>query len=193
MTETEATQQLISENLLEARRRLGLTLTEAAALNGVSVTHLSRMERGERQPSIAVLIQLARGYGLPLGQLVGEETPGVVHVIRGAQTGTRVGPDGRYASMSGITGANVLEAVRLEIPEGSKTGRGARHPGEEWLLVHSGQVRLEIGPETFDLEPGDVAHFDAQAVHRLHNQGEGSALVYIVSTSLTAGQHQAHR
>lgn len=192
VAETEVTQWLISENLLEARRRLGLTLVEAAALIGVSVTHLSRMERGERQPSIAVLIQLARGYGMPLGQLVGEDAPGVVHVIRDDEARTRVGPDGRYATVSGITGANLLEAIRLEIPEGSKTGRGARHPGEEWLLVQSGQVRLEVGSEAFELDPGDVAHFDAQVVHRLHNRGQGAALLYIVSTSPAAGQHHAH-
>lgn len=184
---------MISENLLEARRRLGLTLSQAAARNGISVTHLSRMERGERQPSIAVLIQLARGYGLPLGQLVGEEEPGIVHVVRGDQAPTRVGPDGTYATVSGITGANLLEAIRLEIPAQSRTGRGARHPGEEWLLVDSGHVRLEVGPETFELDPGDVAHFDAQTPHRLHNRGKDAALVYIVSTSPTTGQQSAHR
>jgi transcriptional regulator with XRE-family HTH domain len=193
VADTDATPALISENLLEARRRLGLTLAEAATLNGVSVTHLSRLERGERQPSIAVLIRLARGYGLPLGQLVGEEAPGAVHVVRGDQAPTREGPDGSYAALSGITGENLLEAIRLEKPEGSRTARGARHRGEEWLLVHAGRIQLEVGPQTFDLGPGDAAHFDAQAPHRLHNIGQGAATVYIVSTSSPTGQHNAHR
>lgn len=194
VTDIEVTPRVISENLLQARRSLGLTLSEAAARNGVSVTHLSRLERGERQPSIAVLIKLARAYGLPLGQLVGEDAPGVVHVVRGDQVPTREGPDGSYATLSGITGVNLLEAIRLEkMPEGSSTAPGARHPGEEWLLVHSGHVRLEVGSEAFDLAPGDAAHFDAQTTHRLRNLGQERALVYIVATSSPTGRPPAHR
>ncbi|MEK8174307.1 helix-turn-helix transcriptional regulator [Streptomyces sp. M19] len=64
-------ERLIGQRLLAARNRVRWTLAEAAESVGVSVAHLSRLERGERQPSVGVLMQLARTYGVPLGQLVG--------------------------------------------------------------------------------------------------------------------------
>lgn len=194
MLDAEQTEKLIAQRLLEARRQRGWTLAEAAEANGVSVTHLSRLERGERQPSVGVLIQLARSYGLPLGQLVGEEPQAVCHVFRGGETPVHDGPDDRkYAALSGITGLNLLESIRLEIPVGSPTGRTAQHAGEEWLLVSSGRVRMEVGSETFDLEPGDAVHFDAQTPHRVRNCGRQMATVFIVSAGSAARIGNGHR
>jgi transcriptional regulator with XRE-family HTH domain len=193
VTETDRTEQLIAQNLLDARRRLGLTLAEVATSTGISVTHLSRLERGERQPSVGVLLQLARSYGLPLGQLVGEEPASASRVFRGSATPLHDGPDGKYAAMSGIVGANLMEAIRLELPGGAKTSRAARHGGEEWLLVGTGRLRVEIGPETFDLDPGDAVHFDAQTPHRLHNAGDATAIVYIVTSGSPTSVVSAHR
>ncbi|WP_190814542.1 helix-turn-helix domain-containing protein [Saccharopolyspora pogona] len=187
------TEKLIAQRLLEARHRRGWTLAEAAEANGVSVTHLSRLERGERQPSIGVLIQLARSYGLPLGQLVGEEPQTACHVFRGDEAPLHDGPDYKYAALSGITGLNLLEAIRLELPGGSRTSRAAQHVGEEWLLVRSGRVRVEIGSESFDLEPGDAAHFDAQSPHRICNRGRARATVFIVSAGSPARRGNGHK
>lgn len=194
VVDSTETAERIARNLLEARRRLGLTLAEAAAAIGVSVTHLSRVERGERQPSIGVLIELARSYRLPLGQLVGDETAGAGSlVIRGRETPVHDGADGAYAAFSGITGADLLEAIRLELREGSHASAAARHAGEEWLLVQSGSVSVEIGSQTHNLEPGDAVHFDAQTPHRLHNVGHGTATVFVVSASAPVRQAMPHR
>lgn len=193
MSDTEKAEKLIAQQLSEARRRMGWTLAQAAAATGVSVTHMSRLERAERQPSVGVLIQLARSYGVPLGQLVGEQPQAACQVFRGDEAPIHEGPDGKYAALSGIAGLNLLEAIRLELPGGSRTSRAARHAGEEWLLVHSGRVRVEIGSQTFDLEPGDAAHFDAQSPHRLHNRGRRVATIFIVSTSSPVGRGNGHR
>lgn len=50
----------VSARLRELRRERGLTLTTLAEWTGISAAHLSRMEKGGRQPSIGSLIQLAR-------------------------------------------------------------------------------------------------------------------------------------
>nr|AIU93806.1 hypothetical protein LRS1606.372 [Rhodococcus sp. NS1] len=193
MDDTNSLEQSIAQNLAGARRIRGMTLVEAAAASGVSVTHLSRMERGERQPSISVLMRLARSYGLSVGQLVGEDTPEPVHVFRGNGTPALQGPDGKYATLSGTTGANLLEAIRLDLPHKGKTSRAAQHPGEEWLLVQEGAIRLEVGSQLLELHPGDAAHFDAQMPHQLHNIGPAKATVYIISAIASAVRMTPHR
>jgi mannose-6-phosphate isomerase-like protein (cupin superfamily) len=157
------------------------------------VTHLSRLERGERQPSIGVLLRLARSYGLPLGQLAGEEPTAASRVFRGSAAPLHDGPDGKYAAMSGIAGANLMEAIRLELPGGARTSRAARHGGEERLLVGSGRLGVEIGPETFDLDVGDAVHFSARTPHRLHNQEDATAIIFIVTSGSPTSVVSAHR
>ncbi|WP_405656542.1 MULTISPECIES: helix-turn-helix domain-containing protein [unclassified Streptomyces] len=193
--EIDETEKLIAERLSEARRRAGWTLAEVAPVVGVSVTHLSRLERGDRQPSIGVLIQLARRYGMSVGQLVGEEPEADCRIFRRGAATPIEGPDGRYryVPLSGTSGPNMLEAIRLELSSHSRTGRAAQHPGEEWLFVHSGDVRLEVASATHDLAPGDAAHFDAQRPHRLHNAGPNTATVFIITAPSPAGQGSWHR
>lgn len=187
------TEELIAQRLSDARRGKGWTLTKAAATVGLSVTHLSRLEKAERQPSIGVLIQLARSYGLSLGELVGEEPQPTCHVFRSSDAAIHEGPDGTYAAVSGISGHNLLDAIRLELPGSARTSRAAQHPGEEWLFVQTGRVRLRVAARTVDLEPGDAAHFDAQSPHRLQNLGRSAAKVFIVSVSPQVGPGNGHR
>ncbi len=46
------------------RIRLGLTLSVLAAKSGISVTHLSRIEKAQRYPSVNVLRKIAEPLGL---------------------------------------------------------------------------------------------------------------------------------
>jgi transcriptional regulator with XRE-family HTH domain len=182
-----AVEARIAQRLADARRERGWTLAATATRSGLSVTHLSRLENGLRQPSIGALIQLARCYGLSLGQLVGEEPAVTLHVFRVEELRPHDGPDGRYAALSGLVGHHALEAVRLELPPGAGSGRAAQHTGEEWLLVESGLVRLELGDQVVDLRRGDAAHFDAQTPHHLANLGTEPATVCLVTAAAQSG------
>ncbi|GAA2276847.1 hypothetical protein GCM10010149_20110 [Nonomuraea roseoviolacea subsp. roseoviolacea] len=94
----------------ELRRERGLTLTVLAEWTGISAAHLSRMEKGERQPSIGSLFQLARAYGISVGALLGDEHPREHHVVRGATAPVHEGLDGPYATLSGLGPRSALEA-----------------------------------------------------------------------------------
>ena len=48
----------------QQRNRLGLTLSALAAKSGVSVSHLSRIEKAQRYPSASVLRKIAKPLGL---------------------------------------------------------------------------------------------------------------------------------
>src|SRR5215210_644533 len=57
----------------ELRRRRGLTLEELAELSGVSRAMISKLERGEKNPTLLVAANLAEGLGVTLSQLAGME------------------------------------------------------------------------------------------------------------------------
>jgi transcriptional regulator with XRE-family HTH domain len=51
------------------RSAKGWTLEELAERSGLSKPFLSRLESGDRQPSIAAVLTLARVFGVPMGSL----------------------------------------------------------------------------------------------------------------------------
>src|SRR5215217_3959099 len=61
----------IGPRLRRLRERRGLTLTALAAQTGVSKSTLSRLENGERKPSLELLLPLADAFHMPLDELVG--------------------------------------------------------------------------------------------------------------------------
>ena len=61
----------VGPRLKRLRARRGLTLTTVAAQTGISKSTLSRLESGQRKPSLELLLPLAEAHHLPLDELVG--------------------------------------------------------------------------------------------------------------------------
>lgn len=66
------TEDAIAHNLRKTRAASGMSLSKAAAVTGVSKAMLGQIERGESSPTIATLWKIAKGFHLPLSQLIGE-------------------------------------------------------------------------------------------------------------------------
>ena len=66
----------IGPRLRALRQSRELTLAEAADASGLSISILSRVETGRRQPTLDVLIPLARTYQVALDQLVAAPATG---------------------------------------------------------------------------------------------------------------------
>ena len=61
----------VGPRLRRLRLRRELTLTAVAATTGISKSTLSRLEGGQRKPSLELLLPLADAYQVPLDELVG--------------------------------------------------------------------------------------------------------------------------
>lgn len=66
----------VGPRLRALRRDRGITLAGLAATTGVSESTLSRLESGQRRPSLELLLPLARTYDVPLDDLVGAPRTG---------------------------------------------------------------------------------------------------------------------
>ena len=62
----------LAETLRVLRARRGFTLTEAAERAGVQRQTLALLERGERHPHTPTLHKIAKGYGIPVEDLLEE-------------------------------------------------------------------------------------------------------------------------
>ncbi|MDH6144940.1 MULTISPECIES: helix-turn-helix domain-containing protein [Kitasatospora] len=168
----------LGARLREHRQSSRLTLEAAAARAGLSPAYLSRLETGRRQPSLPVLLSLARQYGATVAELLGEQPGSPDPVIRGGPIEpSRTGGWGyRRAGAPGMA----MQALRVHIPPGPEAAVVRVHPGEEWLHVTSGRLRLTLGEQSHLLEPGDSAQFDSLTPHRLAAESpEGVQLLFV--------------
>ncbi|HEX5699055.1 MAG TPA: helix-turn-helix transcriptional regulator, partial [Rubrobacter sp.] len=75
----------LGDRVRELRRRRSLTLEELAERSGVSRAMISKLERGEKNPTLVVAAKVAEGLGVSLSRLLGmEERRSVVVVPREA-------------------------------------------------------------------------------------------------------------
>ena len=171
----------------ELRGRRSLTLEALAERSGVSRAMISKLERGEKNPTLVVAAKLAEGLGVTLSQLVGmEERREVVVVPREGRMVMRDPETGfeRQLLSPAFFGRGV-EFVRNEIPEGSTSGEFPPHRKgvAEYVVVERGRLRAILGGEEYLLEEGDAVYFEADVPHRFDNTGAGECSYYLVISS----------
>jgi transcriptional regulator with XRE-family HTH domain len=182
MSPADETMPSVAVRLRELRRRAGLTLEAAARAADLSPAHLSRLETGRRQPSLPLLLTLARAYATTVSELLGETaaTPGAV--VRAADAEPR--PTGGWTYWQAGSPGRGMQALRLLIPHGSQSDVVRVHPGEEWLYALKGRLRLRLGDSEHVLSPGDSAHFDSLTPHRFAPVDPDGAELLFVHTLL---------
>jgi transcriptional regulator with XRE-family HTH domain len=148
----------VGPRLRRLRVRRGVTLTALAAKTGISKSTLSRLESGQRKPSLELLLPLAEAHHLPLDELVGAPRVGDprVRITPRTRNGRLVYPLTQQSS-----GMAVWKVV---IPP-ERERRLRTHPGYEWLYVLSGEMRLILGEHDITLRTGEVAEFDTRLPH----------------------------
>ncbi len=175
----------LSGKLREFRLRKGWTLDELAHKVSLSKSYLSRLEEGERQPSLAALLALSRTYGIPLAALFSEkaERPSGI-IIRAAEAQPQTGNGLTYTPLSRRTPPVGMQPVRVVVSADRVGTEQYCHDGEEWLYVLSGTLQLTLTGDTHILRPGDAAHFDAREPHRLTAlHGEDAELIVVACAS----------
>ncbi|MGA5063857.1 helix-turn-helix domain-containing protein [Streptomyces exfoliatus] len=170
MTEDDRIDAVLNEvgpRLRRVRRDRGVTLAELSADTGISVSTLSRLESGQRKPSLELLLPLARAHQVPLDELVGAPATGdprirAKPIVRHGRT---MFPLTRQPG--GLQAYKVIQETSTERPEPRV------HEGYEWLYVLSGRLRLVLGEHDVVLGAGEAAEFDTRVPHWFGPAGEG--------------------
>ena len=146
-------------------------MTEVARLTGISKSTLSRLENGQRKPSLELLLPLAQAYRVPLDDLVGAPEVGDPRIRLKPRRvhGRTVLPLTRHPGG--------VQAWKIVIPANQTTPQPRTHDGYEWLYVLTGRMRLVLGHQDLVLETGEAADFDTQLPHWFGSTGEGPAEV----------------
>jgi transcriptional regulator with XRE-family HTH domain len=175
-SDTELSREAIDEvldlagpRLRALRRHRGVTLADLARSTGISESTLSRLEAGQRRPTLELLLLLSRAHHVPLDELVGAPETGDPRV--------RLRPLKRWGMivipLTRRPGG--LQAYKLIIPVlRDDTPTRQTHDGYEWLYVLAGRLHLLLGDRQYDLGHGEAVEFDTRTPHAFFNRGPGA-------------------
>ena len=142
-----------------------MTLTAVAERTGISKSTLSRLENGQRRPTLEILLALSGAYRVPLDDLVGAPDVGDprIRLKPGRVKGRTVIPLTRQP--------DGVQAWKIVIPVDKVDPEPRSHEGYEWIYVLSGHVRLVLGADDWVLGPGEVAEFETRVPHWFGSTG----------------------
>ena len=139
----------------------GLTgLTGPAATTSISKSTLSRLETGQRRPTLELLLPLAHTFRVPLDDLVGAPEVGDPRIRLKAR---RVHGRTVLPLTHGPAGIQAWKMILPAAPAVIPTLRV--HEGHEWIYGLTGQVRLLLDKQDLLLRVGDAIEFDTAVPH----------------------------
>jgi transcriptional regulator with XRE-family HTH domain len=162
----------VGPRLRMLRQERGTTLAELAAATGISLSTLSRLEAGQRRPTLELLLPLARAHQVQLDELVDAPPTGDPRIH--ARPIKR--KDG--AVLIPLTRRpGGLQAYKQIVPAGWPGGEPNQktHEGYDWLYLLSGRIRLLLGDKDILVAEGEVVEFDTRVPHWFSNPGPGPA------------------
>jgi transcriptional regulator with XRE-family HTH domain len=192
----------LGKRIREARKAQGLTLQDVASEVGLTVSHISQIERGVTNPSVSALLGIAGVLGLPMEyffsqgltipdaiadmmgrpQEIESASAPTAQVTASSEGSPVVLPESREVVriVGGIEWQKLtndhepgVEFIELHYDVGASSGDLAyTHRGREYGIVLQGRLLIELGFKRYILEKGSSISFDCTVPHRLVNVGD---------------------
>lgn len=161
----------LGTNIRAARRRRTMTVSALAVATDLDKAYISRIERGQKAPSLAALLSIAGILDVSVAQLLGETVDDDdIHLIR-------AGPDGAMPTIAGKR----LSAMLLPL-EGKPLDRDTEQGGETLIHALSGSVEISLPDRRIILGTGDWLMFQGHVRHRLSAlDGKPASVLAIVA------------
>jgi len=164
----------IGERIRKLREEKGLSLEELSRLTGFEVEFLSSLEKNEAQPQLGTVIKLSKALDSAFGRLVSRVGDKLYSITRKDERRTvsrSTSHTGKeqvyiYKSLAPDVKGRHMEALMVQLEE-VPTKDISVHEGEEFIFVLDGVVVLEIGEDSFELEPGDTAYYLSTTPHHI--------------------------
>ena len=179
----------------QLRKARQMTLKDLSATSGVSLSHLSTIERGMSQPSMDALTAIADALTVTPDWFFARR-PGAgpmeqAYVVRAQNRRNLNSLYGQDAQRLGYTdtlisssiGGNFYMGLAVYEPYSERPADPLhKHEGEQHGLILEGELEMQIGDEVITLRAGDSYSFDARIPHHARNRTDKSCkLIWAVS------------
>jgi transcriptional regulator with XRE-family HTH domain len=185
----------IADRIRSIRKRKHVSLETLAAKAGLDKSFLSRIERGEKAPSVATLLNIAAALDLQVAQLFGESSSDeAVTVVRAREHLAMGDTDGGKAQFYETilpASDNRRMSVFLIDPSRLAPMEKVGHPGDELICMLSGTMDVVFSDRVVTLAAGDVVHFAGGVRHEIRRTpGQAAQALVIVANDLGEARRQ---
>jgi transcriptional regulator with XRE-family HTH domain len=171
--------QPFGKRLQKLRRERKLTIKNVANETGLTPQHLSKIEKGDVIPPVAVILRLSRALEIDSGILLREEKRRAGK--QSAEDYQKRTEDYTYQTLTPEARHKNLKAFKVFVdPRSDHKGVSYQHLGEEFIYVLKGRVEVMVGENKNILEPDQCLHFDSSITHRLRNISDEKAELLVV-------------
>lgn len=176
---------IIGQNIQRERQRQRLSLDDLAQRSDVSKGMLSLVERGEKNPTVALLARIAKGLRVEFSRLLpeSENSPRVWRVVRAGDENyvfvkTK---DCTLRTLSPLELEKEIEFYELTLgPHGQLESEPHFQGAEEILTVAKGHLKVRSGGQETEIRRGDSVHYAADVAHTITNLGAGEAVAFMI-------------
>jgi transcriptional regulator with XRE-family HTH domain len=177
----------IGNRIRAIREEKGVSLDELSKLTGFEVTFLSGIEKGDIQPQLGTMIKLSKALDSAFSRLISGTGEKLYSITRkserrpAARSTTKTGKKHLYSYKSlapGVKGRH-MEALMVQLLTATEKDLSV-HDGEEFVFVLDGTVALEIGGESFELEPGDSAYYLSTTPHLIAAKKDKATILAVL-------------
>lgn len=176
----EAEQHGTGHDIRALRKARNITISDLAEQLGRSLGWLSQVERGQAEPSIADIRQIAKLFELPISfffrnDLAEESERGyVVRAESRASLGSR--QSGLVEQLLSPDLSGDFEIIHSTFEIGQSSDWTAARPTQEAGYIVSGSLTLTLRDRSFELKTGDSFQFQNQD-YKWRNAGEEPCVV----------------
>lgn len=175
----------LGSEVRQLRKAREMSLKDLATESGVSLSHISAIERNASKPSIDVVHAIADALGVAadwfFAKRYGAGPMERAHVVRGQnrrdlnklyqQTSTELGYEDRLLSSS--IGGQFYMGLATYSPGSERSDEPLlQHDGEEHGVVLEGELEMQIGDELITLHAGDSYSFSGSIPHHARNRSD---------------------
>jgi transcriptional regulator with XRE-family HTH domain len=164
------------------RRKKGLTVEALATTVGIHKGHLSRIETGDKAPSLATLEAIARGLEVGMAELFGEKTNADDIVVVRSTARVATGDRETYLVEALLPGSKLRPLAAYIVSPGRNFLEHdvPDHIGQEFLYILQGKIEVAVADQLIQLNAEDCISYDASLPHKLRRTGSSIAKVLVV-------------
>ena len=178
--------KIIGDRIRNQRKSNGLSQGQLSELSGVSVSMISKIEKGLSLPPISTYANIARALGLSLSQIVAEETPqkNISVVKKKDRKPMSNGVYEAYSLAEHFSGKKFVPFI-MHYPAGkNKFHKPFVHSHiQEMLYLLEGTVEFSYEGRLFTLEAGDCVCFNGEIPHTSRNIGDTDVRILAIQIS----------
>lgn len=181
---------MIGKRMKKLRTAKGISLTELASRSNVQLATLSRIENQKMTGTLESHMQIAKALNVGLPELYQdvESAPEERNKIevRAKESVVDVFNYSEKSSYEILTNkvlTKKMMPILLKIEPGGQTNTEQGKAGsEKFVFVLEGNLKINIGKDSYPLGPGNTLYFDSSLPHILINDGNKTAKLICVTT-----------